>query len=138
MFRLLPESYYDLSGGVNVLQLLFQFLVTDFFTYGMHRLEHLWPSLYVRSHKAHHKVGEEAIGNWSHCLTFFAVDVTSSVQCVQRVCAGHNQSDSDSAVFDAPRVSQRQQLDVCGFWHAVCCAIHADSLRVCSSVGLAI
>ncbi len=56
MFELLPPSYYDLAGGVSVAQLGLQFLVTDFFTYAMHRLEHAWPALYQRSHKAHHKV----------------------------------------------------------------------------------
>jgi sterol desaturase/sphingolipid hydroxylase (fatty acid hydroxylase superfamily) len=54
MFRLLPNSYYDLSGSISLWQLLLQFLVTDLFTYCMHRLEHAWPALYVRSHKPHH------------------------------------------------------------------------------------
>jgi sterol desaturase/sphingolipid hydroxylase (fatty acid hydroxylase superfamily) len=56
MFQLLPSSYYDLEGGVSVVQVVLQFLVTDLFTYGMHRLEHAWPALYQRSHKAHHQV----------------------------------------------------------------------------------
>jgi sterol desaturase/sphingolipid hydroxylase (fatty acid hydroxylase superfamily) len=66
MFQLLPPSYYDLEGGVNGFQLLLQFLVTDLFTYMMHRLEHLWPALYQRSHKAHHKVRQCRFGLF-HC-----------------------------------------------------------------------
>ncbi len=54
MFQLLPASYYDLSGPVSLWQLLLQFLVVDFFTYLMHRIEHIFPALYIRSHKPHH------------------------------------------------------------------------------------
>lgn len=54
MFRLLPASYYDLSGSVVWLHVLLQFVVVDALIYAMHRLEHAWPALYKKSHKAHH------------------------------------------------------------------------------------
>lgn len=55
MFKLLPDSYYDLTAGVNWLHVLYQFLVVDFWTYVDHLIEHNWPALYKISHKAHHK-----------------------------------------------------------------------------------
>jgi len=54
MLKLLPASYYDLTGGVDPWLVFVQFVVVDGFTYAMHRLEHAWPALYVRSHKMHH------------------------------------------------------------------------------------
>ena len=100
MFELLPSSYYDLSGSVSLLQLLQQFLVTDFFTYAMHRLEHAWPALYQRSHKAHHKVWQVGSRRLFLLLTLCAVDVATVVQCLQRLRARHNLADSDPAISD--------------------------------------
>lgn len=54
MLRVLPAAYYDLAGSVSWWQVALQFVVNDFFTYVMHRLEHAWPSLYKYSHKPHH------------------------------------------------------------------------------------
>jgi sterol desaturase/sphingolipid hydroxylase (fatty acid hydroxylase superfamily) len=54
MFKLLPSSYYDYEAPVNWLHVFAQFVVVDGFIYAMHRLEHYWPALYQRSHKAHH------------------------------------------------------------------------------------
>jgi len=54
MFRIMPESYYDLDSPINWPLVLLQFLVIDFFTFTNHLLEHYFPSLYKVSHKFHH------------------------------------------------------------------------------------
>lgn len=55
MFRILPESYFDLESRVSWPNVLAQFLVVDFFIYLAHVLEHKWLWLYGRSHKSHHR-----------------------------------------------------------------------------------
>jgi sterol desaturase/sphingolipid hydroxylase (fatty acid hydroxylase superfamily) len=55
MFRLMPSSYYSFEGGVRWDHVAAQLLLTDFFQYLMHLLEHkLSPEIYKFSHKPHH------------------------------------------------------------------------------------
>jgi len=57
MFNIMPESYYSFDGGVNPLQLIFQFLIVDILQTVMHLLEHKLSSfIYQKSHKPHHRI----------------------------------------------------------------------------------
>ena len=56
VYNLLPESYYQFSGGIQYTPLLQCLIVQDLVQYLMHRLEHIsHPKLYRISHKPHHK-----------------------------------------------------------------------------------
>lgn len=55
MFRILPESYYNLDAPVDWWHVFLQFVIVDFFTYVDHLIEHQWRWFYGKSHKAHHK-----------------------------------------------------------------------------------
>uniref|UniRef100_A0A7S4E1C8 Fatty acid hydroxylase domain-containing protein n=1 Tax=Lotharella globosa TaxID=91324 RepID=A0A7S4E1C8_9EUKA len=53
MFKLMPESYYDLETPVNPVHVFLQFAVYDFITYVVHRVQHKVETVYV-THKDHH------------------------------------------------------------------------------------
>merc|ERR1712146_240958 len=53
MFKLMPESYYDLEAPVSVLNVFLQFAVYDLITYIIHRVQHKVEAVYV-THKDHH------------------------------------------------------------------------------------
>lgn len=69
MFKLMPDSYYDVESPVVWWNVLAQFLVVDFFTYLNHRIvrfvfdlqrltsaqSHIIAPLYKAVHKPHHK-----------------------------------------------------------------------------------
>eukprot|EP01125_Pyxidicula_operculata_P009479 TRINITY_DN3120_c0_g1_i3.p1 TRINITY_DN3120_c0_g1~~TRINITY_DN3120_c0_g1_i3.p1 ORF type:complete len:178 (-),score=12.32 TRINITY_DN3120_c0_g1_i3:268-801(-) len=55
MFKILPDSYYDVNAPVNWLHVFAQFVVVDFFTFVDHLIEHNWVAFYQKSHKSHHK-----------------------------------------------------------------------------------
>ena len=52
---MLPETYYDLDAPMSVFDVGVQFLIVDFFTYIMHRLEHAWTWYFRHSHRSHHQ-----------------------------------------------------------------------------------
>ena len=54
MFRLMPQSYYNLTEPLRWQNVAAQFVVVDFFIYLMHLFEHMWRPLYRKSHKALH------------------------------------------------------------------------------------
>mmetsp|Transcript_15195 Transcript_15195/g.23001 ORF Transcript_15195/g.23001 Transcript_15195/m.23001 type:complete len:314 (+) Transcript_15195:31-972(+) len=53
MFKLMPESYYDLKTPVSPLKVFAQFAVYDFVTYCVHRCQHKVEVVY-KTHKDHH------------------------------------------------------------------------------------
>ncbi|GAB5368781.1 hypothetical protein AAMO2058_001349300 [Amorphochlora amoebiformis] len=53
MFKLMPESYYDLDTPSTPLKIFLQFAVYDFVTYCIHRAQHKIETIYV-THKDHH------------------------------------------------------------------------------------
>jgi len=53
MFKLMPNSYYDLQTKTSVLNVFLQFTVYDFLTYCIHRIQHKVELVYV-THKDHH------------------------------------------------------------------------------------
>nr|AYI99269.1 alternative squalene epoxidase [Bigelowiella natans]AYI99270.1 alternative squalene epoxidase [synthetic construct] len=53
LFKLMPESYYDLEAPVSVLNVFLQFAVYDLITYIIHRVQHQVETVY-RTHKDHH------------------------------------------------------------------------------------
>mmetsp|Transcript_25017 Transcript_25017/g.60189 ORF Transcript_25017/g.60189 Transcript_25017/m.60189 type:complete len:324 (-) Transcript_25017:285-1256(-) len=53
MFKLMPESYYDMETPVSIFHVFLQFAVYDFITYCVHRLQHKVETVYV-THKDHH------------------------------------------------------------------------------------
>lgn len=56
MFNLMPQSYYDMSGSVNLYHVLLQLLIQDAIQTLMHIGEHkISARLYQLSHKPHHK-----------------------------------------------------------------------------------
>ena len=56
VYNLLPESYYQFSGGIQYKTVFQCLMVQDFVQYAMHRLEHIaHPKVYRISHKPHHK-----------------------------------------------------------------------------------
>lgn len=55
MFNLMPESYYNLNQSFSFIELIFQLLVVDWFTYSFHVILHYFPTIYKSSHKPHHK-----------------------------------------------------------------------------------
>lgn len=59
MYDIMPDSYYLSEGYVNVIHVLQQCLIVDFFQTVMHVLEHkgfyISRYIYITSHKPHHK-----------------------------------------------------------------------------------
>lgn len=55
MFRLMPDSYYNMKAPVNWVHVFLQFAVVDFFTYVNHFMEHKFRWVYGWSHKPHHQ-----------------------------------------------------------------------------------
>ena len=53
MFRLMPDSYYDMAPTVSWLNVFLQFAVYDLFVYIIHRVQHSVKLVYM-SHKDHH------------------------------------------------------------------------------------
>ena len=52
---LMPDSYYNEEAQVNWFHVLLQLLVVDVFTFMNHMAEHSLSSLYISSHKPHHR-----------------------------------------------------------------------------------
>lgn len=56
MFHLLPESYYSFQHGIQWTKLAACLMLQDLVQYLMHLAEHrLHPSIYIWSHKPHHR-----------------------------------------------------------------------------------
>jgi len=56
MFRIMPESYYSGTGGVNFLHVFLQLVINDCLQTIMHLAEHkVSPAIYKSSHKPHHR-----------------------------------------------------------------------------------
>ena len=54
IFNFMPDTYYNLEEPVNLLHVLLQLLVVDFFQTIMHFGEHYIANFYIKSHKPHH------------------------------------------------------------------------------------
>ena len=88
MLNLLPASYYVMgSGSVSWGRVLLQLLVVDGFTYLMHRIEHAWPWLYIRSHKKHHKwINPKLYNAFSACVNDTVTLILIPLYLTSRVC----------------------------------------------------
>ena len=76
VFGLMGESYYSFEGGVDVGVVCAQLVVQDFLQTMMHLAEHRLPSLYVVSHKPHHRFKAPRLFdafNGSLCDTLFMI-----------------------------------------------------------------
>eukprot|EP00924_Labyrinthula_sp_SR-Ha-C_P013064 snap_masked-scaffold_12-processed-gene-8.44-mRNA-1 protein AED:0.06 eAED:0.06 QI:0/-1/0/1/-1/1/1/0/270 len=55
LFDLMPEKYYNIEESWSFIDVIKQLLVVDFFTFCFHLAEHEIPTIYKKTHKAHHK-----------------------------------------------------------------------------------
>lgn len=91
MLNLLPPAYYVLGGSVSWWQVLLQLLVVDAFTYIMHRIEHAWAWLYIRSHKKHHHwINPRLYNAFSACVNDTVTLILIPLFLTSRVCQDVN------------------------------------------------